>query len=89
MLDKLLTIEEAAARLGFSASTIWRYIRAGKLTSRRVFGRTVINVDEVDALDVPKGGGRWRPTARTQAQPITRGPSKTEAPRSIESDEYP
>lgn len=55
-----LTVEEAAARRGCSASTIWRRIRQGDLTPERYFGRVVVRVSDVDAMDGPQGGGRWQ-----------------------------
>jgi len=55
-----LTIEEAAARRGCSASTIWRRAKRGELRLRRIYGRTVVSTTEVDALAMPDGGGRWR-----------------------------
>lgn len=59
-----LTIEEAAARRGCSASTIWRRAQRGELTLRRELGRTVVSAAEVDALRMPKGGGRWNSSSR-------------------------
>lgn len=59
-LGDWLTIEEAAARLGCSAATIWRRAARGQLPLHRVLGRTVVRVADVDALAVPRGGGRWR-----------------------------
>jgi excisionase family DNA binding protein len=56
-----LTIEEVAARRGCSGSTVWRWVRGGRLTTERVFGRVVIRASDVDALPGPRGGGRWRP----------------------------
>jgi len=55
-----LTIEEAAARRGCSAATIWRRAKRGELTLERDRGRTVVSVAEVDALEIPPTGGRWR-----------------------------
>lgn len=55
-----LTIEEAAARRGCSATTIWRRINQRELDCQRVLGRTVVYAEQVDALDIPEGGGRWR-----------------------------
>jgi predicted DNA-binding transcriptional regulator AlpA len=62
--QSVLTIEQAAARRGCSASTIWRRARRGELTLQRVLGRTVISITEVDALEMPDGGGRWSKRAK-------------------------
>lgn len=62
-LANLVTIEEAAARRGCSAATIWRRARRGELHLQRLFGRTVVDLAEVDALVMPASGGRWRVTA--------------------------
>jgi len=53
----ILTIEQAAARRGCSASTIWRRVRAGELRLQRVLGRLVAMTEDVDALVIPSG--RW------------------------------
>jgi hypothetical protein len=37
------------------------------LTLQRVFGRTVISVTEIDALEMPDGGGRWSKRAKKDA----------------------
>lgn len=46
----LITIEEAAVRLGKSTSTVWRLIRAKKLTRHDVLGRTLVESVEVDKV---------------------------------------
>jgi excisionase family DNA binding protein len=38
---KLLTIEDAAGRLGISAEAVWDFVRDGKLTASRIDGRCV------------------------------------------------
>src|ERR1700686_4994486 len=65
---EVLTIEQAAARRGCSASTIWRRVRAGELQPRRFLGRVVFDATKVDALTVPATGGRWRTTAQNSLQ---------------------
>lgn len=57
-LNNFLTVEGAAARRGISVATIWRRVGLGQLRTRRVLGRTVFDVAEVDALDLIAGGGR-------------------------------
>lgn len=47
---KWLTVEEAAARCGCSAQTIWRRARAGMLHPRRLLGRTVFDIAEIETL---------------------------------------
>jgi len=64
---ELLTIEEAAARRGCSAATVWRRAGRGELTLLRERGRTVVAAAEVDALRLPRGGGRWRNRAATKS----------------------
>jgi len=63
-LEDYLTIEGAAARRGCSAATIWRRIKKGELQVRRILGRTVLSVEEVDRLKMPAGGGRWNTSAK-------------------------
>mgnify|MGYP001597794669 FL=1 len=46
----LITIEEAAVRLGKSTSTVWRLIRAKKLTRHDVLDRTLVALAEVEKL---------------------------------------
>ena len=57
---ELLTIEEAAARRGCSASTIWRAIKSGELKPVRVLGRVTVETASVDRMQTPQGSGRWR-----------------------------
>lgn len=61
-MHDMLTIEEAAAARGCSASTIWRRIRRGEIACRRVLGRVVLLARDVEQLTMPVGGGRWRST---------------------------
>ena len=53
----LITIEEAAVKLGKSTSTVWRLIRAKTLTRHDVLGRTLVEIAEVEkfiARDYPR-----------------------------------
>ena len=54
ILNNFCTLEEAAARRGCSRATIWRRIQSGDLTGRRVLGRLLVRVEEVDLLEIPK-----------------------------------
>jgi hypothetical protein len=49
-LERWLTPEAAAARMGASVATIWRRVRQGSIHPRRLLGRTLIDAREVDAL---------------------------------------
>jgi predicted DNA-binding transcriptional regulator AlpA len=48
-----LTVEEVAMRLERSAATIWRYVRAGKLHTKSILGRTVFDASEVEDFARP------------------------------------
>lgn len=68
--DTLLTIEEAAARRSCSATTIWRRIRLGELESHRVLARTVVRIEDVDALTIPAPRNpRWTRKQAEESQP--------------------
>lgn len=54
-----MTIEEAAVHQGCSSATIWRRIKIGKLRCHRILGRTVVHMDDVDALHMPNGERHW------------------------------
>jgi Helix-turn-helix domain len=56
-----MTIEEAAVRQGCSVATIWRRAREGKLHLRRLLGRTVVDLAELEGLQTPE---RRQPVAR-------------------------
>ena len=58
MDSEYLTLEQAAARLGCSLTTIWRRMKAGELPNTRIFGRLVVCPSDVDALEYPKKAGR-------------------------------
>lgn len=58
MESKYITLEQAAARLGCSLTTIWRRMKAGKLPTTRIFGRLVVLPTDVDAIEYPKKAGR-------------------------------
>ena len=42
------TVEEAAARMGVSASTVFRMLRSGKLPRRRILGRVMVPVEALE-----------------------------------------
>lgn len=49
--DKLAySVHEAAATLGLSASSIWKWISLGQLRAVRVGGRTLIPADELERI---------------------------------------
>jgi excisionase family DNA binding protein len=56
MLDDVATGEVAAARIGVSVPTIWRWVRHGRLHARRVLGRAVIDRAEVEAVARERAG---------------------------------
>jgi len=49
-LTDLMTIEEGAATIGCSVATIWRRVHDGALSTRRVWGRTLLLRAEVELL---------------------------------------
>ena len=50
-LDKILRAHAAAATLGVSKSTIWRYVRQGKLSAVRLSARvTGFRSSEIQAM---------------------------------------
>lgn len=55
MEAQFLRLEEAAARLGRSISTVRRLVRAGDLTTSVILGRVVILRAEVDGLRDRRG----------------------------------
>jgi excisionase family DNA binding protein len=61
----MITVPEAAKRVGKNPETIRRWIRSGKLTSRKVGTQHLIDEEELDALfdneqaPIPKS---WGPT---------------------------
>ena len=44
------SVHEAAAALGLSASSIWKWISLGQLRAIRVGGRTLITAEELDRV---------------------------------------
>ena len=56
-----LTVPEAARRTGRNPETIRRWIREGKLPSRKVGTQHMIEEDDLDAVDA------WRPLPRADA----------------------
>ena len=55
-LKDVLTVEEAAAKLGCSVLTVRRRISNGFLTPIYLFGRQLLKAVEVDALPPPRRG---------------------------------
>ena len=55
-LPQMRTIKEASNRLGISVSTVWKLVRANKLTTYTVggLGVTRLREDELTALLQPK-----------------------------------
>lgn len=47
---KLITVKEAAARLGCSAESIWKFLRLGKLQRVKVGRMTRINDKDIEAI---------------------------------------
>jgi excisionase family DNA binding protein len=47
------SIDDAAARLGVSVSTIWRLIRSGQLRTVKILGRTLVPESELQRLVQP------------------------------------
>jgi excisionase family DNA binding protein len=45
-----LSIDEAAAALGLSASSIWKWISLGQLRAVKLGGRTLITAEELDRV---------------------------------------
>jgi excisionase family DNA binding protein len=44
------SVAEAAQRLGVSEASIWRALRRGELTARKLGGRTLIPASQVDGF---------------------------------------
>ena len=47
---RAFSVNEAAAALGLSASSIWKWISLGQLRAIRVGGRTLITAEELDRV---------------------------------------
>ncbi len=68
----MLTVPEAAARVGRNPETVRRWIRSGKLRARKVGTQHVIEEDDLDEvvegerLPLPKG---WRRTITGEPMP--------------------
>ena len=73
--DDLLTLHEAADRLGVHYMTVYRHVRLGMLPARKVGGSW--RVDPADVAAVQPPGGPTRPPARGAAA----APSKASKPR--------
>lgn len=44
------SVQEAAAALGLSTSSIWKWISLGQLQATKIGGRTLITVEELDRV---------------------------------------
>ena len=66
----MLTVPEAARRTGRSPETIRRWIRAGRLASRRVGTQHLIDEQELDGLMAPVE----LPVPESWGEPITGRP---------------
>jgi excisionase family DNA binding protein len=44
------SVHEAAAALGLSASSIWKWISLGQIRAVKIGGRTLIKIDELQRL---------------------------------------
>jgi excisionase family DNA binding protein len=47
---RAFSVNEAAAAIGLSASSIWKWISLGQLRAIRVGGRTLITAEELDRV---------------------------------------
>jgi excisionase family DNA binding protein len=47
---RAFSVPEAAAALGLSASSIWKWISLGQLRAIRVGGRTLVTAEELDRV---------------------------------------
>jgi excisionase family DNA binding protein len=54
--DRLISVDEAAGRYKLGTSTLWRWLREGKLRRYRRAGerRTLIDQDQLDRLVEPR-----------------------------------
>lgn len=55
-MDELLTVVEAARRVGLSKHTIWSLLRRGELKRTKVLNRTKIRASELEKLVVDGAG---------------------------------
>lgn len=46
----IMTPEQTAAALDISIATLWRWVKAGTLSSKRVLGRTVFLRSNIEAV---------------------------------------
>ena len=53
-MPEMMTVKEVAEALRLSDQTIWRYVKEGKLSGRKVGRRYLIPVEDVEALREPK-----------------------------------
>jgi excisionase family DNA binding protein len=69
MDDPLLTIPQAAARLGLDRTRVWRLVRDGRIPAQRVGPLWLIRQSDLDAFaDEPRPPGRppWRKPPPTE-----------------------
>jgi len=60
----MLTVPEAARRIGFDPETVWRLIRSGKLPSQRMGTHDLIDERDLQPFEGEDGQG-WIPEQRT------------------------
>jgi excisionase family DNA binding protein len=50
VVENVFDVNEAAEKLGISYATVYRWIKAGKITPVRIFGRTLIPITEITRI---------------------------------------
>jgi excisionase family DNA binding protein len=66
-VSNLIGVEDAAQRLGISVWTVYRWARAGRLTSGRLGRRRLFDVEDLDRLVADsrvKGSSAFQNTGR-------------------------
>lgn len=53
-MPEMMTVKEVAAALRLSDQTVWRYVKDGRLSGRKVGRQYLIPVEDVEALREPK-----------------------------------
>ena len=67
-MNELLSVTEAAERIGITRSAVQQAIQSGRLPAQRIGNRFVIRLADVVAYEVARGGaGRPRPTRQSPA----------------------
>jgi excisionase family DNA binding protein len=69
----MLTVRQAARRIGRNPETVRRWIREGKLAARKIGTQHVIEERDLDALHPAEGGAAlppaWRQTVTGEPMP--------------------